>query len=409
MTSKERVRKALAHQEPDRVPTFELAFSTKLASEALSRPVFFPRSGGASLKRIIQANAAGREAVREIIDEGTRTQVEVFTRFDYDAMYLIPTEFLQPVAGSFGLFGSNYLFDVTINQIAPDTWEVRAGREFWTIYRYEQNSDAFFCLDDFIQRGGIEAFRRYVEALEKNSTEINLYTQDALESVRLAVELTRSGNLFIFGHGDICHPNDQAYLPVFLEAAATEPELVDRFFEATTQGILPLVRAQLELGVDGILGATDWCFKSGPIMSPNMIRRFMIPHLKTIAKLTHQYGKLFVQHLDGNTESILPLLIDEVGIDGYHAIEPTAGMDIAKLKEQYGRRITLLGNVDCGHLLTNQTPQEVKEHTRQLIRSAAPGGGFILSSSNAIHDAIPMENLQAMLQAASEYGVYPIQ
>jgi len=59
--------------------------------------------------------------------------------------------------------------------------------------------------------------------------------------------------------------------------------------------------------------------------------------------------------------------------------------------------------------LTNQTPQEVKEHTRQLIRSAAPGGGFILSSSNAIHDAIPMENLQAMLQAASEYGVYPIQ
>jgi uroporphyrinogen decarboxylase len=230
-----------------------------------------------------------------------------------------------------------------------------------------------------------------------------------MESIRLAVDLTRSGTLFIFGHGDICHPNDQAYLPVFLEAAATEPELVDRFFEATTQGMLPLVRTQLELGVDGILGATDWCFKSGPIMSPNMIRRFMIPHLKAIAQLTHQYGKLFVQHLDGNTESILPILIDEVGIDGYHAIEPTAGMDIAKLKQQYGNRITLLGNLDCGDILINKSPREIQEETRRLIRAAAPGGGFILSSSNAIHDAIPMENLQAMLQAAREYGVYPIQ
>jgi hypothetical protein len=408
MTPKERVRKALAHEEPDRVPSFELAFSTKLAAQALGRPVFFPRSGGASLKRIIQANAAGREAVRKIIDEGTRTQIEVFTRFGYDAMYLIPTEFLQPVAGSFGLFGSNYLFDTTISQIAPDTWEVRAGKEFWSIYKYEETSDAFFCMDDFIQRGGIEAFRRYVETLEKNSPQINSYTQDALESIRLAVELTQSGNLFIFGHGDICHPNDQAYLPVFLEAAATEPELVDRFFEATTQGILPLVKAQLELGVDGILGATDWCFKSGPIMSPNMVRRFLIPHLKAIAQLVHRYGKPFVQHLDGNTESVLPLLIDEVGIDGYHAIEPTAGMDIAKLKEQYGRRITLLGNLDCGDILINKSPGEIREETRRLIRSVAPGGGYILSSSNAIHDAIPAENLSAMLETIRDYGTYPI-
>ena len=53
-----------------------------------------------------------------------------------------------------------------------------------------------------------------------------------------------------------------------------EPELVNRFFEATTEGVLPVVQAQLEMGVDGILGATDWCFKTGPIISPKMFDRF---------------------------------------------------------------------------------------------------------------------------------------
>jgi hypothetical protein len=408
MNPKQRVKKALAHEEPDRVPTFELAFSTKLASEIMGRQAFFPRSGGLNLKKIIRANMAGHDAVRELIREGTQTQVELYTRLGYDAIYLIPNEFLQPVAGSYGLFGSNYLFDVSITEIAPDNWEVRHGEGFWSVYRYVPESDTFFSVDDFIRTGGIEALRRYVEVLESNDRDLNTYTQDALESIRIAVEMAKSGSLFIFGHCDVCHPNDQAYLPTFLEAAATEPELVDRFFQATSEGVLPLLQAQIEMGVDGILGATDWCFKSGPIMSPTMLRRFIVPHLRSMAQVAHAHGKPFIQHLDGNTEAVLPMLINEVGIDGYHSIEPSAGMDIAEVKREYGDRITLLGNIDCGGVLVNGTPEQVQEATRAVIRAAAPGGGFVLASSNAIHDAIPMENLEAMLDTAREEGTYPI-
>ncbi len=408
MTPRDRFRKALAHEEPDRVPTFELAFSTKLASELLGREVFFPRSGGLSLKRILLANMAGRDAVKDLIEKGTRAQVEVYKRFGYDAMYLIPTEFLQPVCGSFGLFGSNYLFDVSIVEVGPDTWKVSSTDEFWSVYQYAQHSDSFYSVDDFIRSGGIEALRRYVEVLESNGKSLNCYTQDALESTRMAVEMTKPDGPAVLGHGDICHPNDQAYLPVFLEAAATEPELIDRFFEATTRGMLPILEAQLDMGVDGILGATDWCFKTGPIMSPGMVKRFIMPHLKTMADITHKRGKPYIQHLDGNTEAVLTALVDEVGIDGYHAIEPTAGMDIGRLKKKYGGQLTLLGNLDCGGVLMDGTPGEVRQETRGLIRAAAPGGGFVLSSSNAIHDAIPMENLQAMLEAAREFGTYPV-
>ena len=409
MTPKERVRKTFAHQEPDRVPTFELAFSTKRAEEVLGREAFFPRSGGLSLKKILLANMNGRDALREIIREGTETQVELYKKLGYDAMYLIPTEFLQPVCGNFGLFGSNYLFDVTFNEIAPNTWKVCSREhDFWSIYRYAEDANTFCSVDDFIVQGGIAAFRRYVEVLESNDPGLNDCTRDALESTRIAVEMAKTGDLFIFGHGDICFPNDQAYLPLFLEVTALEPDLVDRFFEVTTAGMLPIIEAQIEMGVDGILGATDWCFKTGTIISPAMVQRFLAPHLKTMADLAHKNNLPFVQHLDGNTKKVLPMLIDEVGIDGYHAIEPSAGMDIVELKKMYGEKITLLGNVDCGELLINGTSAMVRQETKRLIQKLAPGGGFVLSSSCAISDHTSMENLQAMLETAKQYGSYPI-
>ena len=408
LTSRERIRRSLAHEEPDRVPLFELAFGTKLASQLLGRKVFFPRSGGLSLKRIIQANMAGRTMRQKLIKEGTETQIELYDKIGYDAIYLIPTEYLQPVCGSFGLFGNNYLFDVTIEEVRPDTWKVSSSEGVWSIYRYDETSDAFFSMDDSIKSGGIKALRRYVEILESNNKDINEYTEDALESIRIMVERSKSGNLFTLGHGDVCHPNDQAYLPVFLEAMVVEPKLIDRFFETTTEGILPILEAQLDMGVDGILGATDWCFKTGPIMSPQMFRRFLVPHLKTIVQITHRYNKPFIKHLDGNTESILPLLIDEVGIDAYHSIEPTAGMDIGKLKQQYGKRLSLWGNIDCGEVLASGTPEHIRQKVKEIISMAGPGGGFVLSSSNAIFDMIPMKNFRAMLQASREVGNYPI-
>lgn len=411
MTAKERILKSLAHEEPDRVPTFELAFGTQLASRILRRPCFFPRSGGSSLKDILLANAAGRDARREAIREGTLTQVELYATLGYDATFLIPTEFLQTVSESFGLFGSNYLLDVTIEEIASNTWKVTAPEGFWSIHRYAEESDVFYSVRDTVSEGGIPALKRYVDVLASRDPSLNDHTRDALESIRLAVQsdAAQSGNLFILGYCDVCMPTACAFLPVFLEAMALEPDLVERYFEVTTAGLLPILEAQLDLGVDGIIGANDWCFKTGPMMSPDMFRRFLAPHLKRIVEATHRRGKPFIKHLDGNTQLLLPILIDEVGIDAYHSVEPAAGMDIRALKNRYGHVISLWGNLDCGDLLINGTPAQVLQAACDLIRDIAPGGGFVLSSSNAIQDAIPLENLKAMLEAVHEFGTYPIQ
>ena len=402
------MRAVLAREEPDRIPTFELAFGTKLASQILGRPCFFPRSGGSALRDILLANQRGVDARREAIREGTLTQIELFKTLGYDCMCLIPTEFIQAVFESFGLFGNNYLLDVTIETIDSNTWKVSSPEGFWSKHRYDENADVYYAVSDSVSEGGIASLERYVDALESRDTSLNLHTRDALESTRIAVESdeARSGDIFILGHCDICMPTADAFLPIFLEAMALEPALVKRFFEVTTEGLIPLLEAQIDIGVDAVMGANDWCYKSGPMMSPDMFKRLMAPSLKRIVDYTHEKGLPFIKHLDGNTELLLPMLIEEIGIDAYHSVEPLAGMDMRSLKKRYGDKISLWGNLDCGDLLTNAKPEKIIEEGKALIEDMAPGGGFLYSSCNAIHDAIPLENLEAMLGAVREYGSY---
>jgi uroporphyrinogen-III decarboxylase len=188
----------------------------------------------------------------------------------------------------------------------------------------------------------------------------------------------------------------------------TDPELISRYMEVTTAGALSFVRAQLEAGVDGIIGGNDWCFKSGPMFSPASFRKFFVPHMRKIVELCHSYDVPYIKHLDGNTTKLLDLLVNEVGIDAHHPFEPSAGMDIYALKKQYGERITLIGNLDCGELLSNGSPDQVVKQAQALVRGNASGGGYIFSSSNSIHDGVKLENLYAMLDTVKSCGRYPI-
>lgn len=66
----------------------------------------------------------------------------------------------------------------------------------------------------------------------------------------------------------------------------------------------------------------------------------------------------------------------------------------------------VLGNIDCQDLLPSGTPQAVDEAVRGTIQVAAPGGGYILTSSNSIHPGCRPENFLAMVRAAHAYGEY---
>ena len=214
--------------------------------------------------------------------------------------------------------------------------------------------------------------------------------------------------MFVLGWADIACPTFLPYIPLFLQAMVDEPKLVEEYMEATTEGVIPLLRAQLEMGVDGILGGTDWCYKKGPLSSPKMFQRFLVPHLKRIVDECHRYGVPFIKHFDGNTTALLDMLVYEVGIDGLQSIEPSAGMDIGWVKRKYGDRITLMGNIDCGHTLTFGSGEEVIEQVKNIIKVASPGGGHVFTSDNCIHNGVSPDTFWTMIKAVREFGKYPI-
>lgn len=412
MTKKERVKTALSHNEPDRVPIFELTVANPVMESILGRKIMGFGTGEAKAAGI-RANMKGRQARRAIIKENVEGMLELYTKVGFDMFWFRPTEYLIPVMmGLPDNVTANYIFDVNIRETEKDTFFVESTEHgFWSIEKYEEESDTCVTVNDSIKEGGIKELRRYIDHLERTAdTPLHPCLEDGLMSIRIAVERERAqaDGMFVLGAADIACPTFLPYLPLFLQTMIDEPQIIEKYMEATTNGVLSLLRPQLEMGVDGILGAEDWCYRGGPLFSPAMFRKFMTPHLKKIVDECHRYRVPYIKHLDGNTNVLLDILVDEIGIDGLHSIEPAAGMDISLVKQKYGDKLTLLGNIDCGHVLSFGSKQGVIDEVKKIIKTASPGGGHIFSSSNSIHSGVSPETFWTMIDAVKEFGTYPI-
>jgi uroporphyrinogen decarboxylase len=117
-------------------------------------------------------------------------------------------------------------------------------------------------------------------------------------------------------------------------------------------------------------------------------------------------GAKYIKHSDGNLWPLLDMIVN-AGIDGLHPIDPNAGMNIYEVKERYGDRICVIGNVDCQYTLCDGTKEEVTEEVRRLITRLARGGGYMIASSNSIHNGVDPQNFLTMIEAARKYGKYP--
>jgi uroporphyrinogen decarboxylase len=82
-------------------------------------------------------------------------------------------------------------------------------------------------------------------------------------------------------------------------------------------------------------------------------------------------------------------------------------MDIGDVKRRYGDKLVLIGNVSVDNLC-RKTKKEIIEETKGCLHRAAPGGGYILSSSNSWYTDAKLENCLAMVDAGRKYGRYPI-
>ena len=185
------------------------------------------------------------------------------------------------------------------------------------------------------------------------------------------------------------------------------PKFVHEITEMALDYEIEVVKKAIKAGAEIVMFGDDYAYNSGPLISPSHFKEFVLPGLKKMVDLVHDMGAYCIKHSDGNLMKILDMII-ETGIDGINPIDPIAGMDIQEIKKMYGNRVCIIGNIDCGNLLTNGTPEQVIKEVKRCISTASPGGGHILSSSNSIHSNVKPENFLAMIEATRRFGQYPI-
>ncbi|KYH42789.1 MAG: Uroporphyrinogen decarboxylase (URO-D) [Candidatus Bathyarchaeota archaeon B63] len=183
------------------------------------------------------------------------------------------------------------------------------------------------------------------------------------------------------------------------------PSLARRLMEMATDYNTELGKRLIEVGVDFIVMTGDVAYRRGPLVSIKHFREVFVPAIRDPARTFHRFGVPMVKHTDGYIEPIIEDLV-KTGINGLHSIEPAAGMNIRSVKERFGSKICLWGGVDLSYTLSLGTREEVIKEVRDRISSAAPGGGYILSSSNSFSTAVKFENFKAMVEAGKAYGRY---
>lgn len=150
-----------------------------------------------------------------------------------------------------------------------------------------------------------------------------------------------------------------------------------------------------------VLIGNDMGSQRGLMLSPDMVRKFIIPGCKKLVEQAHSYGLKVIYHSCGSIVDIIPDLI-EAGVDIIHPIQAlAAGMQPENLKEKFGEQVSFCGGVDTQDLLVRGTVKDVREKVKEL-RTIFPTGLIISPSHEAILPDIPPENIQALFDEAQK-------
>jgi hypothetical protein len=187
----------------------------------------------------------------------------------------------------------------------------------------------------------------------------------------------------------------------FMEAIYEDPELIDAVMGAYVDWSGRVLERICDMGVDAVKSTDDFAFNTGPFLSPDDFRKWVVPYHK---RAYERISVPWVLHTDGEISLILEDLF-AMGIKGIHPIDPNC-MDIRAFKREYGQRICVLGNVDL-NTLSLGTPDETYAEVRDLIRDLAPGYGYMVSSGNSMPDYVNPDNVLAVARAMADLGRYP--
>jgi len=160
------------------------------------------------------------------------------------------------------------------------------------------------------------------------------------------------------------------------------------------------VRAIERVQLDQLFVHEDMAGRSGPLFGPKQIEEFVGPYYRRVWDAARERGaRLFKQDSDGDLRPIIPALL-AAGLNFIYPCEPAAGMDIVKLREQYGTKLAFMGGIDK-HVLRRSQP-EIAAELEYKIPPMVRTGGCILGLDHRIPNGTPVANYRFYVQKAWE-------
>ncbi len=158
--------------------------------------------------------------------------------------------------------------------------------------------------------------------------------------------------------------------------------------------------------VDMFMMGDDVGGQRGPLLSPEMWRRYFKDGFRTYVDIAHKYGLKVMYHTCGDVYALIPDFID-CGLDMLQSLQTRAtNMDIKRLKQEFGKDLSFQGGMDIQQVLPLGTPDDVREMVKYAADNTKPGGGYFFGTAHNIQADTDMQNVVALFEAYHEYGVY---
>lgn len=361
MTRRERVERALACRETDRVPVYDL----------LRNDAAFRHFSGERLPAL-----SAEPAVTAELERIACKAVGVFC----------------DMTRSVG-------FGPVVEQDTTDEWgfvyhQSPFEKTTWILKRPFQD-----------QAGATEFLKRWIRSVEAGRARIEqspaTFRQESHREFRRVQALIGDTVNLLAQHGTgLDTINHYLGLELFSYLMADEPGLVSEALEAETRRNIAACHAMADPDLSPVvLTYGDIACKQRLLYSAGFLRAEFFPRLKRLNDAWHEHGFKCLFHSDGYLMEVMEDLL-ATGIDGLNPIETVAGMDLKEVRQKVGPRVFLTGGIDMSQLLSNGTPDEVRAVCRQAIQDAAPG--YFIGSTTEADNSCRLENLVAMLDVAGE-------
>jgi uroporphyrinogen decarboxylase len=180
--------------------------------------------------------------------------------------------------------------------------------------------------------------------------------------------------------------------------------IMDRFTDLYIENTVRVIEAADGL-LDMVYTYDDVGTQNALLISPRMWRKYILPrHQRLNAAIrAAAHPVKIMYHSCGAVYPLIGAFVDEMGIDVLNPLQPrAAGMDTARIKAEFGNRLSFHGGIDIQHTLPNGTPEEVQAEVRERCRILGEGGGYICTSAHYIQADTPLENIVAMYTAPRE-------